>query len=343
MICCSTSLLDISKINKIDKGGIYKIYDVWPKIAREELQAAHTSIEYTGIDHIVFSGMGGSGAIGDLFSAILSKTDIHVSLTKGYHIPKTVDKNTLVVVTSVSGNTVETLSALVDAAKTDCKIIAFSSGGKMEQYCKKNNIQYERIEKIHSPRASFIKYVYHILGSLDNTIPIKKSDVTNSISAMKNISQQINSQNLSPTNPSLDLARWIRGTPVIYYPWGLQASAIRFKNSLQENAKLHAMAEDIVEACHNGIVSWERKSKMQPILIEGKNDYAKTRERWKIIHKYFEQNGIEYRIIRSVSGSILAKLTCLIYVLDYASIYNAILHNIDPSPVKSIDYVKARV
>ena len=65
--------------------------------------------------------MGGSGAIGDLFSAILSKTDIHVSLVKGYLLPKTVDKNTLVIVTSVSGNTDETLTVLESTKKINCK------------------------------------------------------------------------------------------------------------------------------------------------------------------------------------------------------------------------------
>lgn len=330
-------------MDKIDRGGMYKIYDQWPKIAGEALQSGHANSQYAGIDHIVFTGMGGSGAIGDLFSAILSKTDLHVSLVKGYHLPKTVDKNTLVVATSVSGNTVETLSVLADAAKTDCKIIAFSSGGKMAQYCTKNKIPYESVAKSHSPRASFVKYVYHILGSLDDTIPIKRNDIADSILALQKTSKRIGSFNLSHTNPSLELARWIGGTPVIYYPWGLQASAIRFKNSLQENAKIHAMAEDIVEACHNGIVSWETKSAMQPILIEGKDDYAKTKKRWKIVHQYFEQNGIDYKIVRSVSGGILSKLMCLVYTLDYASIYYAILHGTDPSPVRSIDYIKSKM
>ena len=330
-------------MDKVDKQGMYKVYDKWPEIASTSYHENAEHIDYKNIDHIVFAGMGGSGAVGDLFTSILSKTDIHVNLVKGYHLPKTVDKNTLVVATSVSGNTVETLSVLMDAAKTDCKIIAFSSGGKIEKYCKKNKLFYGNIVKMHSPRASFIKYVYHILGTINSTLPIEKKDILNSISQLKKTSAKISSDNLSKSNQSLNLARWISGTPVIYYPWGLQASAIRLKNSLQENAKLHAMAEDVVEACHNGIVSWERKSRMQPILIEGHDDYVKTKQRWKIIHEYFEENMIDYQEVHSVSGSILAKLVCLIYVLDYASVYHAILNKIDPSPVRSIDFVKERM
>jgi glucose/mannose-6-phosphate isomerase len=158
---------------------------------------------------------------------------------------------------------------------------------------------------------------------------------------MENLATKISSSNLNKDNPSLNLAEWITGIPMIYYPWGLQASAIRFKNSLQENAKLHAMAEDILEACHNGIVSWERPSNVQPMLIQGEDDYIKTKERWKIIKEYFNENKIDYKEIVSVKGGgILSKIINLIYLLDYATIYLAVLSKIDPYPVESIDYIK---
>ena len=130
---------------------------------------------------------------------------------------------------------------------------------------------------------------------------------------------------------------------MIYYPWGLQAAAIRFKNSLQENAKIHAMAEDVIEACHNGIVSWEKSSNVKPVLIQGEDDFIKTKERWRILKEYLETNEIDYREITSVKGSILSKLINLIYLLDYSSIYLAIKSGVDPSPLRSIDYVKERL
>lgn len=329
-------------MDKIDTQGMYKIYDLWPQMAKNSY-GNNDPMDYKNIDHIVFAGMGGSGAIGDIFSAILSKSNIHVSLVKGYHLPKTVDANTLVVTISVSGNTIEALTILGSAKKTDCKLIGFSSGGKMEKYCKKNKIEFRNIPQIHSPRASFVSYVYSTLGTLNSVIPIKKHDIIESFSKISKTSKQIGSQNLSKSNPSLDLAKWISGIPLIYYPWGLQAAAIRFKNSLQENAKSHAMIEDVIESCHNGIVSWERPSAVKPILLQGRNDYVKTKERWKILEEYFEKNNIAYREVMSVNGSILSKLMCLIYLLDYTSIYYAVLNNTDPSPVNSIDFVKARL
>ena len=336
-------MITLSDLEKYDSNGMHKIYDQWPEIAKKAYESDFEEISYNEIDHIVFSGVGGSGAIGDLFSSILSKSIIHVSTVKGYLLPKTVDKNTLIVVTSVSGNTAETLTVLASAEKLDCNLIAFSSGGKMEEFCKKNQINFRKIDLIHSPRSSFVNFTYSILKILNSTLPIEKSGITESIHELENIKKQISSSNLSDSNPAMSLASWISEIPLIYYPYGLESAATRFKSSLQENTKTHVIIEDIIEASHNGIVSWEKPSMVQPILLRGQDDYIKTKERFEIIKEYFVENNIDFKEIFSVSGNILTKLITLIYMLDYTSIYSAILSKTDPSPVNSIDFVKRRL
>jgi glucose/mannose-6-phosphate isomerase len=337
------SLLNYSTLEKYDPSGMHKIYDKWPEIAAESYESHKDQIDYTNIDHIIFAGMGGSGAIGDIFSSILSKTGTHVGVVKGYLLPKTVNSHTLIVTTSVSGDTTETLTVLDSAKKLDAKIIAFSSGGKMLKYCKKNKIEHRKIEMLHSPRASLVTFFYSMLGVLGSTIPIKKQDIDESLKQLQELQKKISSSNLTKTNPSLDLAQWISSIPLIYYPWGLQSAAIRFKSSLQENAKFHAMAEDVIEACHNGIVAWEKKDNVRPILLEGQDDYIKTKQRWKILKEYFEKNNIDSKEVFSTKGSILTKLINLIYLLDYATIYLAVISKRDPSPIKSIDFIKTRL
>ena len=327
-------------MKKYDVSGMYKVYDKWPNIARESYSSSQDVVDFGKIDHIVFSGMGGSGAIGDILSAILSKTNIHVAVVKGYHLPNTVDSKTLVVTTSISGNTAETLSVLEAARKTKCRLIAFSSGGKMEKYCGKYKVEYRKIPKIHSPRASFPGFLYTILKVLGPVLPVKERDILDSIKELENTARMISSTNLDKDNPSLKLAEWVSGIPDIYYPFGLQAAAVRFKNSLQENAKRHAMMEDVIEAGHNDIVSWEKKDRVQPILLEGVDDYIKTKQRWNILRKYFQINKIDYREVHSVEGSIISKLINMIYLLDYSTIYLAALTKTDPSPTKSIDFIK---
>jgi len=336
-------VLDYSQIEKYDPAGMHKVYDDWPKIAKEAFKSDLEPANFDGIDHIVFVGMGGSGAIGDLFASILSKTNIHVNVVKGYLLPKTVDSKTLIIATSFSGNTVETLSILESTKNFDCKVIGFSSGGKMESFCKENNIEYRKIPMVHSPRASFVSFVYSILYILNSILPIKKSDVLESIDNLEKESKLISSSNLSETNPSLRIAQFLDGTPCIYYPYGLYSAAIRFKNSIQENAKMHAFVEDVIEACHNGIVSWEKESSIKPVLIRGTEDYVKTQQRWGILKQYFDENKIDFWEVISIEGNILSKIMNLIYLLDYASIYRAIMSNTNPTTIKSIDYIKEKL
>lgn len=322
---------------------MYKVYDEWPKIARQCFEIDYHQANFEKINHIVFAGMGGSGSIGDVVASILSKTNIHVNVVKGYLLPQTVDVKSVVVVISVSGNTVETLSILNSAQKIGCKIIAFSSGGMISEYCQKNKIEHRLVPFYNSPRASFTAYLYTVLKVLHQVLGINKSDIDESINKLDITKQNICSRNLSSENLSLILAEWISGSPIIYHPFGLQSCAIRFKNSLQENAKMHASVEDIIEFCHNGIVAWERPSNHQPVLIQGVDDYIKTKERWKIIEEFFVENKIDFWKTMTVSGSILTKIINLIYLLDYSTIYKAVLLEVDPSPVNSIDYIKKRI
>ena len=332
-----------SDLEKIDTRGIFKIYDKWPKIAQESFESNPEPVSFENIEHIVFAGMGGSGAIGDVFSSVLSKTKIQINVVKGYLLPATVNSDTLVIVVSVSGNTAETLAILDSAHKLNCKIIVFSSGGKMIDFCIKNKIQYIRVTQYHSPRVSFVSYLYTMLKVLYTVFAIKEEDILESINELKKINSKINSSNLTSTNPAINLAEWITGIPIIYYPFGLKSIAIRFKNSLQENSKMHAITEDVVEACHNGIVAWEGENNIKPIILRGSHDYIKTKERFDILKVYFKEKNIDFYEIYSNNESILSKIISLVYLLDYATIYFATLSKIDPSPVNSIDYFKKRI
>ena len=171
-------MLDLEKLNKIDISKMHQVYDRWPEIAEESFNFDFDQIEYKNFDNIVFAGMGGSGSIGDIFTSILSKTDIHSTTVKGYLLPNTITKDSLVIVTSVSGNTVEVHNILEESFKKKFRVICFSSGGKIEDYCKKNNVQFNYIEKIHSPRASFTKFLFSMLKILQPIIPIKNENIS---------------------------------------------------------------------------------------------------------------------------------------------------------------------
>jgi len=336
-------MIGISEIKKNDSAEMYKVYDEWPTIANDAFESDLKKVIIEKSNHIVFAGMGGSGALGDIFSSILSKTNIHVDVVKGYLLPKTVNSDSIIIVTSVSGNTEETITILKSAINIKCKIIAFSDGGIIEEVCKNENIEHRKISAIHSPRASFTKFLFSMLNVLSPILPIPKKDVEEAILQLKILKNKINSENLNESNPSLMLAYWLTDFALIYYPSGLQSAAIRFKNSLQENTKIHAMAEDVIETCHNGIVGWEKSSRLKPILLRGSDDYIKTKERWEIVKKFFLEKNIDYKEIHSLKGNILTKIINLIYLLDYSSIYKAIILNTDPTPVYPIEFIKDKL
>lgn len=335
--------MNLEDLKKYDPTEIYKIYDRWPEMAKQSYDEEFSSVIFENINHIVFSGMGGSGIIGDILFAIFSKTNLHVTIVKGYLLPKTVDPKTLVICLSSSGNTVETLFVLRSASELGCKIIALASGGKIEEFCKKNQIKFFKIKLIHSPRASLPTLLYSTLKILQNILPIKQAEIYDSIDNLEITRQKICSSNLSTTNPALNMANWIRDIPIIYYPNGLQSVAIRFKNSLQENSKMHAMIEDVIEACHNNVVAWEKSSKVLPIIISGVDDHEKTKERWKILKKLFANYDVDFREISSINGNVLSKIVSLIYILDYVTTYRASLSKTDPTPINPIDFIKSKL
>jgi len=336
-------MINLENLERLDSEKMYKIYDMWPEIAKKSYEKNIEQINFSKSSHFVFAGMGGSGSLGSVFSAILSKTNTHVSVVKGYHLPKTVNSKSIVIITSVSGNTIESIAILDNAIKLNAKIIVFSDGGKIKELCKKNNIPHRNIKKYHSPRASFTSFLYSMMYVLKPILPIKESDILKSIEDLKIIQKKINSKNITESNPAVKIANWINHTPVIYYPWGLESVAIRFKNMLQENCKIHAIVEDVIEACHNGVVAWKNKDKFQPILVRGKDDFEKTVQHWEILKELFIEKEIDFKEVTSENGNILTKIICLIYLFDYASIYLSVKLETDPTPVEAIDFIKRRL
>ena len=174
-------MLSLKDIQKKDIKKMHKSYEKWPQIARDSYENESELMDLKNIDHFIFAGMGGSGALGDVFNSIMSKTNTHVSVIKGYKLPKTIDENTLVICTSVSGNTQETLSILEQVKKKSLKSISFSSNGKIEKYCLQNNLEYRFVEQNHSPRVSFVGFLYKMLKVLGPMLPISEMYIIDSI------------------------------------------------------------------------------------------------------------------------------------------------------------------
>ncbi len=310
-------------------------YNKWPEYARDSYKNSEP-LDLPS-DKIVFCGMGGSGIAFDIISSLIPDKDIIIS--KGYFLPKNIS-NSLIIVNSASGNTIETITALKSASKSKNKVIAFSSGGKIETYCKKNNITYRNYDLKSSPRASIPFSLYTILGTLSESFGIKKTPISNSIKALENSRKKLNSKKNSP---ALDLAKFIKGYPVCYYSSEFFPVALRFRQDFQENCKKLAATEEVVESCHNSINSWENPSGLSPILLRGSNDHKLIKNRFEVWKEYFESRKIKYKEIIPTKGDLLSQFMALIYEMSTSTIFYAIQDGTDPTLLKAIDFVKARV
>ena len=103
---------------------------------------------------------------------------------------------------------------------------------------------------------------------------------------------------------------------------------------------MHGSKEDLMEACHNGSVSWQTRANNKTILIRGTDDHAQKKKRWEMLKDQVNEQEIPCTEIMSEGKTIFSKLINLVYILDYTSIYKAILLEIDPTPVRSIDFIK---
>ena len=172
-------------LKKYDKSHICKAYDAWPEIARKSYQNKIESVsDFKNIEHVVFAGMGGSGTVGEILSSLV-KLPYYASVIKSQILPKTVNHNSLVIATSFSGNTYETLSVLQEAKRRGCGIVAFSSGGKVKDYCIKNGLIHHEIDLLHSPRASLPAGLYKMLKALGSQFGIHHDEILDSIKVLE--------------------------------------------------------------------------------------------------------------------------------------------------------------
>ncbi len=337
-------MLEPDQIQKLDSRSFCAIYDKWC-IHCKDAYCTDVNISHSrGINQIIFTGMGGSATSGEIISYIFNHEEpVRIRVVRDCHLPKGIDSKSLVIASSVSGNTEETLSTLIDAIKFDAAVIAISSGGKMEKLCKTKGIKHLKLKMLGSPRATLPYLLCLQLRVIRDLVNVSDSQVFYSIRDLERLSKQIRSSNGIETNASKKLALWmLNGFPACYCSPVLRPVANRFKNSLNENAKIHAIFDDIMEFSHNGIEPWGCRSglAMRPILLPCINDDENVNRRFKIVEEFLARKGYDLYKIPIIGSNILGNMMCLVYFLDYSTIYLALLRNIDPSSTSAIDFIK---
>lgn len=343
--------MTLDEIKRMDPKGMYNWIADFPKQIEDAVRIgkeAKIKLNVKGVQNIVLTGLGGSAIGGDLLRSYLTdELDIPFFVNRYYTLPEFVGKNTLVIVSSYSGNTEETISGHKDATKRKARILCISTGGEIAKMAKKFNQPWIQIPSGLSPRAALGYSFFPLLVMLGKLgfIKSKDKDIKETIQLLKNKSAIFNNPE-SPENAPYMLAQQIKGKlPVIYSPVEhLDTVNIRWRGQIAENAKQLSSGHVIPEMNHNELVGWkvltELMKQMHVIFLKDIGTHKRVAIREEITKQIVSQYAGDVTEISSDGKGLLARLFSLIYFGDWVSLYLAILNNVNPEPVTIIDYLK---
>jgi glucose/mannose-6-phosphate isomerase len=291
------------------------------------------------IHNILVTGLGGSGIGGNIVSQIVEeKLKIPMLVNKNYFIPNYVNENTLVIVSSYSGNTEETLNALKTAFRKEAKIVCVTSGGKIMEFARCNGLDYIEIDGGMPPRAcfgySFVQqlFILYYLGFLKDGF---KKRLKHSIQLLKSEEPAIREEARAIAE------RLNNRIPIIYSDASYEGVAVRFRQQINENSKMLCWHHVIPEMNHNELVGWRNDyGKMAVVFLRNSTDFERNQKRMdftKNVAKFYSADVIE---IWSKGESAIEKVLYLIHLTDWVSYYLADLRNMDAVEVEVISKLK---
>ncbi|NWG36452.1 SIS domain-containing protein [Nitrososphaera sp.] len=325
-----------------------KVYDNWYDYslsanAQSENITDDLKIRKRAYSSIVFAGMGGSATVGDIACSVLKMSS---RVVRGSTLPESVDKNSLVIASSVSGNTYETIEIVRECVRKKIDTIVLSAGGALETLAKKEGLSHINIQNLGAPRLSLPCLVYPVMNILRVFEYGMEEQIASSLETLRSLSHSARSSSPTSVNIAKKIALFIGCTlPICYYNSDLRAAGIRFRNSLNENAKTHAISEDVEEACHNSIVPFSDKqsSECSVVLLRSQKERNSVSSRFRIVKNFLETKGIPVLELKGEGNTLLASIMGLVYLLDYSTVYLSLLNGHDPNATAAIDYVKSAI
>jgi len=346
---------DLKLISEIDKSEMLSAIENFSKQIKESKEIVESSdiSNIYKVDNIIISGMGASAISGDIIQSLYrGRSNIPIFVTRQYDLPKWANKNTLVLSQSYSGNTEETLSTFKHAYQKHCKIIGTSSGGKLQEYCEKRNIQHIKIPSGFQPRAATGYMLFSLIHALNKTGVVTydfEPEIKETIELVEDFTRHNNRNVAEKENLSKQIAKKILNKIPRIYGWDYYTPiAKRWCTQFNENSKIISSFYEASEASHNDIVGWSanpESSKNYSCIIfrdhEDESIYMSTH--LNFMKELFE--GVAGTVIEiPVAGKKrLAKMMYLMQLGDFISCYIAILRKIDPTPVSVIIELKEKL
>jgi len=302
--------------------------------------------------NVLILGMGGSG-IGAALVANLVRYECSmvVEVSRDYTIPAWVDKNTLIIAVSYSGETEETLIAFRQAVKKTEKLITVSTGGTLASLGSQHKALHYQIQYESQPRAAIGFSLTSLLAIFSKLrfYSIKKEDIAETILLLQEQLEKIDVTVDYYRNPAKLLAQKMAGKIIVVLGSGLFSDvAKRWKGEINENAKNQAYFEEIPEMNHNALVGLELpmdlNKKMFFVILESVYNLDRNKLRQNIVGQILADKKIPYETVTiETTGNQIAEMFQMILFGDMVSYYMAIVNNISPEPVKIISFLKDKL
>ena len=338
-----------------DRSNFLKLLKEFPQQITQsvELMKSFKAPWKTGdIQHLIFSGMGGSAIAGDLLLGYLEEQiKIPALVNRNYNIPNFVNEKTLFVAISFSGNTEETLSATRAAIGKNAKVLGISSGGELQEICKRNDFPHIQIPGGLPPRQALGFLFFPLLLALEKMgfVDDQSAFVDETVHLANDLVHRFDPKRTFGNNLANHIAQSIyHAIPITYTGASyLHGVSVRWRNQFNENAKVIAFSNELPEMNHNEIMGWEGLPEVNKhfrvILLRCQDEHDRIQARFKITKEILKANKILFGEVFAEGNSGLERMFSLIITGDWASYYLALHNGKDPMLIKSIDYLKEKL
>ncbi len=340
---------DFERLNFLDPQGMLKTLERFPADCLTALKNAERIdlSDFREPNTIVISGMGGS-AIGGLILQDWLNQDLKVPIivSRGYRLPGFVNSRTILIGISYSGNTEETLNSLIQGREKKAQIIAVTSGGKLLQTSKEEAYPHIKLPGGFQPRAA-LPFQFFSLVKIMEKIELlgnKHEEIGETIETLEMLAKKCQISEGIEKNPAKKIADKLKGyIPFIITPGFMKSISYRMSTQFNENSKIPAFSSFIPEALHNRVMAVEASSEMlekiYPIII--KDPHEKIMEK-KIstFNNLLKSSFGKTLEIETLGQGNLTKMFSTILLGDFTSTYLGLLYGKNPTPLKSIQYIK---
>jgi len=318
----------------------------WQQL-EHEFKFENCELRLENYENVVFAGMGGS-ALAAALSVSWPGYNIPFEICRQYNIPAYVSDITLFIVSSYSGNTEETLSALAEAESKGAAIVIIAGGGKLQEIAKAKNYPFMRIPKVEQPRYAVLYNLKALVTTMGAVGLVKERQAIVPMHQAANfLKQKVAAWTATvPTkdNPAKKLAEELAGKSVVIYGGPLMApAAYKWKIDFNENAKNVAWWNQYPEFNHNEMIGWTSHPVEKPygiVDLRSNLEHPRIQKRFEVTEKLLSGRRPAPNVVQAEGETILEQLLFAVAYGDFVSIYLALLNNVNPAPVDLVEKFK---